>query len=79
MQKNLRARAVQAEKTAQNIDLAMCTSAPSVVWRKSARSTRSAGLTPGFEHRLSKPSLVLTYALFAAGLALGGIAARRMG
>jgi hypothetical protein len=34
-------------------------------------------LTPGFEHRLSKPSLVLTYALFAAGLALGGIAAAR--
>jgi hypothetical protein len=36
-------------------------------------------LTPGFEHRLSKSSLVLTYALFAAGLALGGIVARRMG
>jgi hypothetical protein len=35
-------------------------------------------LTPGFEHRLSKRSLVLTYALFAAGLALGGIAAQRM-
>jgi hypothetical protein len=34
-------------------------------------------LTPGFEHRLSKRSLVLTYALFAAGLALGGIAAAR--
>jgi hypothetical protein len=34
-------------------------------------------LTPGFEHRLSKRSLVLTYALFAAGLALGGLAARR--
>lgn len=34
-------------------------------------------LTPGFEHRLSKRSLALTYALFAAGLALGGWAARR--
>lgn len=34
-------------------------------------------LTPGFEHRLSTPSLVLTYALFAAGLALGGIIAAK--
>lgn len=28
-------------------------------------------LTPGFQHRLSLPGLVLTYGLFAAGLALG--------
>jgi hypothetical protein len=34
-------------------------------------------LTPGFEHRLSQRSLVLTYALFAAGLALGALAAQR--
>jgi hypothetical protein len=34
-------------------------------------------LTPGFEHRLSNRSLVLTYALFGAGLALGALAARR--
>jgi hypothetical protein len=34
-------------------------------------------LTPGFEHRLSTRSLVLTYALFATGLALGAIATRR--
>jgi hypothetical protein len=29
--------------------------------------------TPGFERRLSKPSLTLVYAGFAAGLALGGL------
>jgi hypothetical protein len=34
-------------------------------------------LTPGFEHRLTKRSLTLTYTLFAAGLALGGLVARR--
>jgi len=34
-------------------------------------------VTPGFEHRLSPRSLVLTYALFAAGLALGALAAQR--
>jgi hypothetical protein len=31
-------------------------------------------LTPGFEHRLSVPSLVAVYALFAAGIALGAMA-----
>ena len=36
-------------------------------------------LTPGFEHRLSQRSLVLTYALFGAGLALGALAMRRRG
>lgn len=30
--------------------------------------------TPGFEHRLSRKSLWLTYGAFAAGLALGGLA-----
>lgn len=30
-------------------------------------------LTPGFEHRLSRKSLVLTYGAFAAGLAISGI------
>ena len=30
-------------------------------------------LTPGFEHRLRRPSLGLVYAGFAAGLALGGL------
>lgn len=30
-------------------------------------------LTPGFEHRLSRKSLVLTYGAFAAGLAITGI------
>ena len=34
-------------------------------------------LTPGFEHRLSKTSLVLVYGGFAAGLALGGLLALR--
>jgi hypothetical protein len=34
-------------------------------------------LTPGFEHRLSMRSLVLTYSVFAAGLALGGWLAHR--
>jgi hypothetical protein len=34
-------------------------------------------LSPGFEHRLSQRSLVLTYVLFGAGLALGALAARR--
>jgi hypothetical protein len=33
--------------------------------------------TPGFEHRLSKTSLVLVYGGFAAGLALGGLLALR--
>ncbi len=32
-------------------------------------------LTPGFERRLSNPSLVIVYAAFAAGLALAGMAA----
>jgi len=32
---------------------------------------------PGVERRLSRRSRVLTYALFATGLALGGLAARR--
>jgi hypothetical protein len=31
-------------------------------------------LTPGFEHRLSRQSMALVYAMFAAGLALGSIA-----
>ena len=30
-------------------------------------------LTPGFEHRLRRPSLVLVYAGFGVGLALGGL------
>lgn len=30
-------------------------------------------LTPGFEHRLRRPSLALVYGGFAAGLALGGL------
>lgn len=34
-------------------------------------------LTPGFEHRLSRGSLVTTYALFGAGLLLGAMMARR--
>ena len=34
-------------------------------------------LTPGFEHRLSRPSLFLVYAGFGLGLALGGLAALR--
>ncbi len=34
-------------------------------------------VTPGFEHRLSRPSLVLVYASFAAGLALSGVLALR--
>ncbi|CAA9409964.1 MAG: hypothetical protein AVDCRST_MAG51-1363 [uncultured Ramlibacter sp.] len=34
-------------------------------------------LSPGFEHRLSRPALVATYACFAAGLALGSLAVRR--
>lgn len=34
-------------------------------------------LTPGFEHRLSKKSLALTYGSFAAGLALGSLLLRR--
>lgn len=34
-------------------------------------------LSPGFEHRISKPSLVLVYAALAAGMALGGLASRR--
>jgi hypothetical protein len=33
--------------------------------------------TPGFERRLTKPSLTLVYAGFAAGLALGGLLALR--
>ena len=33
-------------------------------------------LSPGFEHRLSQRSLVLTYVLFGAGLALGALATR---
>jgi hypothetical protein len=32
-------------------------------------------VTPGFEHRLSRPSLGLVYAGFAAGLAIGGLLA----
>ncbi|MCE1191583.1 MAG: hypothetical protein LWW96_05450 [Acidovorax sp.] len=31
-------------------------------------------LTPGFEHRLSRPALAATYLAFAAGLALGALA-----
>jgi uncharacterized membrane protein YccF (DUF307 family) len=31
-------------------------------------------LTPGFEHRLSRTALVLTYVLFGVGLALGSLA-----
>jgi hypothetical protein len=34
-------------------------------------------LTPGFEHRLCRRSLLLTYVLFGTGLALGALAARR--
>jgi hypothetical protein len=34
-------------------------------------------VTPGFEHRLSRPSLTLVYAGFAAGLAIGGVLALR--
>ena len=34
-------------------------------------------LTPGFEHRLSRQSLLGVYAAFAAGLALGGLLSRR--
>jgi hypothetical protein len=34
-------------------------------------------LTPGFERRLSPPSLTLVYGAFAAGLALAGVAALR--
>lgn len=36
-----------------------------------------ARLTPGFEHRLSRPSLSLVYGSFAVGLALGGLVALR--
>jgi hypothetical protein len=34
-------------------------------------------LTPGFEERLTRPSMVMVYAGFALGLALGGIAGLR--
>ncbi|HZF81750.1 MAG TPA: hypothetical protein VEZ89_18375 [Rubrivivax sp.] len=34
-------------------------------------------LTPGFEHRLSQRSLLLTYLSFGAGLALAGVLAHR--
>ena len=34
-------------------------------------------LTPGFEHRLSRPALAGVYACFALGLALGSLAVRR--
>jgi hypothetical protein len=34
-------------------------------------------LTPGFEHRLSRPGLVWVYGAFAAGLALSGIRSQR--
>jgi hypothetical protein len=34
-------------------------------------------VTPGFEHKLSRPSLGLVYAGFAVGLALGGVSALR--
>ena len=34
-------------------------------------------LTPGFERRLSAPSLLLVYGAFATGLALAGVAALR--
>jgi hypothetical protein len=34
-------------------------------------------LTPGFEQRLTRPSITLVYAGFAVGLALGGLLARR--
>lgn len=34
-------------------------------------------LTPGFEHRLSRPGLFWVYTAFAAGLAIGGIATLR--
>lgn len=33
-------------------------------------------LTPGFEHRVSRPALATTYVAFAVGLAIGCIAAR---
>ncbi|RZI84698.1 MAG: hypothetical protein EOP38_08145 [Rubrivivax sp.] len=33
--------------------------------------------TPGFEHHLSKKSLFTVYAVFAVGLALGGVLARK--
>ena len=33
--------------------------------------------TPGFEHRLSRPALVVTYAAFAIGLGLASAAVRR--
>ena len=35
-------------------------------------------LTPGFQHRVSRPALVAAYAVFALGLAAGTVAARRM-
>lgn len=35
-------------------------------------------LTPGFQHRVGKPALVATYAVFALGLAAGTVAMRRM-
>lgn len=35
-------------------------------------------LTPGFEHRLSRPALAGVYACFAVGLALGSLAVRRL-
>lgn len=34
-------------------------------------------LTPGFEHRLSRPALAGVYACFAVGLALGSLVMRR--
>jgi hypothetical protein len=35
--------------------------------------------TPGFQHRISTPALVATYACFAIGLAAGSLAVRRAG
>jgi hypothetical protein len=34
--------------------------------------------TPGFQHRISTPALVGTYAVFGVGLAVGSLAARRL-
>ncbi|WP_427915472.1 hypothetical protein ACPWT1_11375 [Ramlibacter sp. MMS24-I3-19] len=35
-------------------------------------------LTPGFQHRVGKPALVASYAVFALGLAAGTVAMRRL-
>jgi hypothetical protein len=36
-------------------------------------------LTPGFQHRISTPAVIATYACFALGLAAGSLAVRRAG